>query len=78
MKKTEELTEAWQRLHEDVARRRKQIDLTLKSQQFFSEATEIEAWMAEKTELLNSSDVGKDEDAAIKLLTKHKVDFSIH
>jgi len=31
--------------------------------------------MAEKTELLNSPDVGKDEDAAIKLLTKHKVIF---
>ena len=33
--------------------------------------------MAEKTELLNSPDVGKDEDAAIKLLTKHKVKFVI-
>lgn len=56
-----------------MAQRRKKLDLSLKAQQFFFEATEIESWMAEKTELVNSSDVGKDENAAIKLLTKHKV-----
>lgn len=41
--------------------------------QFFSEANEVESWMNEKTDILESSDFGKDEDAAVKLLTKHKV-----
>ena len=29
--------------------------------------------MNEKTDILESTDYGKDEDAAVKLLTKHKV-----
>jgi len=71
-KKSKELQTAWDQLKEDVVQRRKKLALSLKAQQFFFEASEVESWMAEKTELLNSPDVGKDEDAAIKLLTKHK------
>ena len=67
-----ELRTAWEQLKDAVVHRRKKLDLSLKAQQFFFEASEVESWMAEKTELLNSADVGKDEDAAIKLLTKHK------
>ncbi|GFS73915.1 spectrin beta chain, non-erythrocytic 1 [Trichonephila clavipes] len=44
----------------------------LKAQTFFGEATEIDAWMIEKMEILSNTDYGKDEDAVIKLLTKHK------
>ena len=71
-KRRQELRTAWDGLHDLVVQRRKKLDLSLKAQQFFFEASEIESWMAEKTELLSSADVGKDEDAAIKLLTKHK------
>ena len=72
-KRRKELQTAWNGLHDLVVQRRKKLDLSLKAQQFFFEASEIESWMAEKTELVSSADVGKDEDAAIKLLTKHKV-----
>lgn len=44
--------------------------------QFFSEANEVELWMNEKADILESTDYGKDEDAAVKLLTKHKVSDS--
>ena len=71
-KRCQELRSAWDQLRELVVQRRKKLDLSLKAQQFFFEASEVESWMAEKTELLNSPDVGKDEDAAVKLLTKHK------
>jgi len=71
-KKCQELRSSWDNLRELVVQRRKKLDLSLKAQQFFFESSEVESWMAEKTELLNSQDVGKDEDAAIKLLTKHK------
>ncbi|GFT64938.1 hypothetical protein NPIL_631631, partial [Nephila pilipes] len=40
---------------------------------FFAETNEVEQWMTEKTDILESTDYGKDEDAAVKLLTKHKV-----
>lgn len=68
---------AWEELKNAVVQRRKKLDLSLKAQQFFFEASEVESWMTEKTELINSYDVGKDEDAAIKLLTKHKVGHRI-
>lgn len=71
-KRRQELRTSWEQLKDAVVQRRKKLDLSLKAQQFFFEASEVESWMAEKTELLNSPDVGKDEDAAVKLLTKHK------
>ncbi len=47
--------------------RRKKVDLSLKAQQFFFETSDMESWMAEKTELLNSPDLGKDKNAPVKL-----------
>jgi hypothetical protein len=41
--------------------------------QYFSEANDIENWMKDKARLLSSADYGKDQDAADKMLTKHKV-----
>ena len=32
----------------------------------------MESWIAEKLQLVSSQDYGKDEDAAAKLLTKHR------
>jgi len=41
--------------------------------QYYSEANEADAWMNEKAGIASSQDYGKDEDAATKALTKHKV-----
>ena len=49
------------------------LELSLKAQQYFFEANEIEAWMAEKRNLLTTTDYGRDEDIARKLLAKHNV-----
>ena len=49
------------------------LELSLKAQQYFFEANEIESWMAEKRNLLTTTDYGRDEDVARKLLARHKV-----
>ncbi|XP_035225862.1 spectrin beta chain, non-erythrocytic 1-like isoform X1 [Stegodyphus dumicola] len=70
--KCQELKTSWKELLDCASERKKKLELSLKAQAFFSEANEVEAWMNEKTDILESTDYGKDEDAAVKLLTKHK------
>ena len=41
--------------------------------QYLSEANEVSTWMKEKLQGVASQDYGRDENAADKLLTKHKV-----
>ncbi|CAG2161762.1 unnamed protein product, partial [Oppiella nova] len=53
-------------------RRKKLLEISLKMQHLLSEATEVESWMNEKFNIMNSNDFGTDEDTAIKLLTKQK------
>nr|CAD7256489.1 unnamed protein product [Timema shepardi] len=67
-----ELKEAWQDLHNKAAERNRKLELSLKAQQFFFEAGEVESWLIEKNDVLSSTDYGRDRDAATKLLTKHK------
>lgn len=52
--------------------RARRLELSLKAQQFFFEAEEVESWFAEKNDSLQSTDCGRDRDAASKLLAKHK------
>ncbi|XP_050430131.1 spectrin beta chain, non-erythrocytic 5 isoform X2 [Adelges cooleyi] len=66
------LEDAWQDLLAKSEDRNRKLELNLKAQQFFFEASEIESWLIEKNNILKSSDCGRDRDAASKLLTKHK------
>ncbi|XP_024085304.1 spectrin alpha chain, non-erythrocytic 1 isoform X3 [Cimex lectularius] len=66
------LQDAWDDLKQKAHDRAKKLELSLKAQQFFSEANEVESWLSEKNNILSSSDFGRDRDAASKLLTKHK------
>ncbi|XP_049846907.1 spectrin beta chain, non-erythrocytic 1 isoform X2 [Schistocerca gregaria] len=66
------LNEAWQDLQDKAQERSRKLDLSLKAQEFFFEAGEVESWMGEKNDVLSSTDYGRDRDAATKLLTKHK------
>ena len=45
--------------------------------QYLSQANDIEMMLREKNRQVSSDDYGRDEDAANKLLTKHKVGHSI-
>lgn len=64
--------DAWNDLAEKVNERAGKLDLSLKAQQYLSEAGEIETWLGERTNVLKSTDFGRDRDSATKLLTKHK------
>ncbi|KAJ8678764.1 hypothetical protein QAD02_014551 [Eretmocerus hayati] len=66
------LEDAWKNLLDRVAERSHALELSLKAQEFFFEAGEVESWLVEKNDVLNSTDYGRDRDAATKLLTKHK------
>ena len=67
------LQDAWQDLQDKAQDRSHKLDLSLKAQQFFFEAGEVESWLRGKNYVLISSDYGRDRDTASKLLTKHKV-----
>lgn len=67
-----ELERAWSGLEELAAARARKLELSLKAQQYLSEAAEIETWLGERNNVLNAKDYGRDRDSATKLLTKHK------
>ena len=69
----ETLNTEWKNLQDKARERSYALDLSLKAQEFFFEAGEVESWLSEKNDVLNSTDFGRDRDAATKLLTKHKV-----
>lgn len=67
------LDAAWADLEEKASDRARKLELSLKAQQYLSEAGEIETWLGERNNVLKSTDYGRDRDSATKLLTKHKV-----
>ncbi|XP_057323872.1 spectrin beta chain, non-erythrocytic 1 isoform X4 [Microplitis mediator] len=68
----DELDDAWKNLQDKAGERSRALDLSLRAQEFFFEAGEVESWLCEKNDVLSSTDYGRDRDAATKLLTKHK------
>ncbi|XP_055309165.1 spectrin beta chain, non-erythrocytic 1 isoform X4 [Sitodiplosis mosellana] len=68
----EVVASAWNDLVGKTKERSGKLDLSLKAQQYLSEAGEIETWLVERTNVLKSTDFGRDRDSATKLLTKHK------
>ncbi|XP_058446279.1 spectrin beta chain, non-erythrocytic 5 isoform X3 [Malaya genurostris] len=66
------LDHAWTDLQGKATERSKKLELSLKAQQYLSEAGEIETWLGERNNVLRSTDYGRDRDSATKLLTKHK------
>ncbi|XP_044574402.1 spectrin beta chain, non-erythrocytic 1 isoform X3 [Cotesia glomerata] len=68
----EKLDDAWKDLQDKANERSRALDLSLRAQEFFFEAGEVESWLCEKNDVLSSTDYGRDRDAATKLLTKHK------
>lgn len=46
--------------------------------QYFSNVSEIEAWVEDKWPLVSSQDYGSDEEATVILMRKHQVPCSEH
>ncbi|VDK61916.1 unnamed protein product [Onchocerca ochengi] len=70
--KYEQLAEALTYLNNLMQKRKNLLDWALKEEQYMFDATEVDSWMNEKRGVLTSEDYGQDEDAAQKLLAKHK------
>ncbi|CAB3398580.1 unnamed protein product [Caenorhabditis bovis] len=71
-KKIGELSLSWGELKRLLRKRRDIVDWGVKEQQYLFDAAEVESWMNEKRNALASEDYGSDEDAARKLLAKHR------
>ena len=63
---------AWDKLNVVASDRKVALEEALRTQQFFADCNEAEAWMAEKEPIVASEDFGKDEDSALALLKKHE------
>ncbi|EJD74610.1 beta chain spectrin [Loa loa] len=70
--KYEQLAEALTHLNNLMRKRKDLLDWALKEEQYMFDAAEVDSWMNEKRGALTSEDFGQDEDAAQKLLAKHK------
>uniref|UniRef100_A0A915PUP8 Spectrin beta chain n=1 Tax=Setaria digitata TaxID=48799 RepID=A0A915PUP8_9BILA len=67
-----QLAEACKYLNGLMEKRKDLLDWALKEERYMFDATEVDSWMNEKRGALTSEDYGQDEDAAQKLLAKHK------
>ncbi|XP_069119024.1 LOW QUALITY PROTEIN: spectrin beta chain-like [Argopecten irradians] len=74
--KCQELQLSWDDLTNKSKIRKKNLDLSVQIQRYLSEVAEVENWINDKmvlVVLVTSTDYGKDESAADKMLTKNKV-----
>ncbi|CAL1542371.1 unnamed protein product [Lymnaea stagnalis] len=71
--KNQELQLSWDDLIKKSKNRKKNLDISLQTQRYFSEVAEVDAWINDKMALVTSDDYGKDESAADKLLAKNNV-----
>lgn len=62
---------AWATLGAKAATRKQNLADSLETQEYFANVGEVEAIIAEKKPLVESTDYGKDEDSAESLLNKH-------
>ncbi|GCC20331.1 hypothetical protein chiPu_0018890 [Chiloscyllium punctatum] len=70
--KCRELQSRWEELESACGDRRKKLQLSVRFHQFIADASELEAWAAEKLQLVVSEDYGKNEAATLKLIKNHK------
>lgn len=71
-----ELCAELERGYSDVSsaaeRRDARLEGALKAQQFYHDALEVDAWLADKAAALAAADVARDRHRATQLLTRHK------
>lgn len=63
---------AWEHLEKLINERTKQLQDAVEAYQYYADANEADSWLNEKTQILNSSDLGTDEPSAQALLQRHR------
>ncbi|XP_074603103.1 spectrin beta chain-like [Brevipalpus obovatus] len=66
-----EVEDLWDKLKELQALRSARLDEAIQYHQFFTDADDVDAWMADTLKLVSSEDVGYDEPHALSLSKKH-------
>ncbi|CAB3231870.1 unnamed protein product, partial [Arctia plantaginis] len=67
-----ELERAYSDVSDAAERRGAALEGALKAQQFYHDALEVDAWLADKAAALAAADVARDRHRATQLLTRHK------
>jgi spectrin beta len=67
-----ELQRQWRELKLLAGRRTQKLSDALEAQKYYQAANEADAWMNDKAGVAANPDCGRDEDAAVKALKKHK------
>ncbi|XP_043929471.1 spectrin beta chain, non-erythrocytic 5 [Protopterus annectens] len=70
--KCKKLVESWQVLQAACNERMQQLQNSVKFHQFLLGMSEIDAWIVEHLPLVASNEYGKNEDATLNLIKKHK------
>ncbi|XP_038646180.1 spectrin beta chain, non-erythrocytic 5 [Scyliorhinus canicula] len=70
--KCKEVQTRWEELEQACDSRRKKLQHSVRFHQFLADASELEAWAAEKLQLVSSEDYGKNEAVTQKLIKNHK------
>lgn len=70
--KCKELQTSWEALEWACDDRSKKLQHSVRFHQFLADASELEAWAAEKLQLVSSEDYGKNEAITLKLIKNHK------
>ncbi|XP_067847252.1 spectrin beta chain, non-erythrocytic 5 [Heptranchias perlo] len=71
-RKSEELRTSWEELEWACNDRWKKLQHSERFHQFLADASELEAWAAEKLQLVSSEDYGKNDAVTLKLVQNHK------
>lgn len=67
-----ELMDAWNDLNEQTKQRSKNLDDSLRLQQYYAKAAEGESWMSDKRPLVANNEYGKEEDSTVAFIKKHE------
>ncbi|GCB67185.1 hypothetical protein scyTo_0012111 [Scyliorhinus torazame] len=70
--KCKEVQTCWEELEQACDSRRKRLQHSVRFHQFLADASELEAWAAEKLQLVSSEDYGKNEAVTQKLIKNQK------
>uniref|UniRef100_UPI00398EAE6B spectrin beta chain, non-erythrocytic 5 n=1 Tax=Pristiophorus japonicus TaxID=55135 RepID=UPI00398EAE6B len=70
--KCKEVRTGWEELEGACDDRREKLQHSVRFHQFLADASELEAWAAEKLQLVLSEDYGKNEAITLTLLKNHK------
>jgi len=74
--KINNLNQKWFGLKEKANNRKRNLEISLQSHQYYTDATESLSWMKEKEPIVDYQDYGKDEDSTEALLNAHDALFA--